>query len=304
MIREGWLDSERIDILDAQAERFFLRLCLKADDFGRFHAAPQLLKSLLFPMKDGIRATDMSRCLAECEKSGLLRCYESAGRRFLEIERFDQRMRSKVSKFPEPETYLPSHDGHMTGICQADDGHMTVACPPEVEEKRSISEVITGGVEADRAGSSSVKSPVEETEQPEPKTPTLVPIEEDEQPPLEQPSKEPIIPDDDRYVELQDLIGKVQTKHPRLPIITWYGNNRKKHPEAIKHVLRSLLKGDDNVTYPYAYLQKALDVEDGKYNAAEFDKEQERIKRDKEVNPAGLARVRGLLVGAVAGVGR
>lgn len=132
MIREGWLESERIDQLDANAERFFLRLLLKADDYGRYHAAPQMLKSTLFPMKEDIRSTDMTRCLAACEKAGLVRCYEVAGKQLLEIHRFDQRLRSKASKFPPP-------DGHMPDICPTHDGHMSAR--REVEEKRSRREV-------------------------------------------------------------------------------------------------------------------------------------------------------------------
>lgn len=137
MIREGWLESHRIDALDAAAERFFLRLCLKADDYGRFHATPQILKSLLFPMKEDLRSTDMSRFLVDCEKAGLVRCYDHSGKPFVEVLRFDQRMRSKSSKFPAPP------DG-----CPADDGHVTGMCPPEgkgreVEEKGREAEVFS-----------------------------------------------------------------------------------------------------------------------------------------------------------------
>ena len=113
MIREGWLESDRIDQLDANAERFFLRLMLKADDYGRYHAAPQMLKSMLFPMKEDIRATDMTRCLAACEKAGLIRCYEVSGKQLLEIRRFDQRLRTKNGKFPPPADTCPTHDGQM-----------------------------------------------------------------------------------------------------------------------------------------------------------------------------------------------
>lgn len=127
IIREGWLESGRIDSLDAPAERFFLRLCLKADDFGRFHAAPQLLKSLLFPLKEDIRNTDMSRCLAACEKAGLFHCYEVAGKRYLEINNFDQRLRAKVSKFPP----WQAHDGQTSDMRRLDS-----EAEAEAEERR------------------------------------------------------------------------------------------------------------------------------------------------------------------------
>ena len=115
IVREGWIESLNIDALDASAERFFLRLILKADDYGRFHANPVLLKSALFPLKDDIRSADMTRFLAACEKTGLIRCYETSGKRYLEIQRFNQRNRAKESKFPEPDIWVAV-------TCQSNDG--------------------------------------------------------------------------------------------------------------------------------------------------------------------------------------
>lgn len=115
IIREGWLESERINELDAPAERFFLRVCLRADDYGRFHANPVLLKSSLFPLREDVRSTDIPRWLAACEKAGLVRCYEVDGKRFLEIPRFDQRTRAQASKFPTPPI-----GGQMPVNCQTD----------------------------------------------------------------------------------------------------------------------------------------------------------------------------------------
>jgi hypothetical protein len=127
IIREGWLESERINQLDANAERFFLRLCLRADDFGRYHANPLLLRSNLFPLREDVRSTDIPRWLAACEKAGLLRCYEVTGTRYLEVTKFNQRMRAAVSKFPKP----PDNDGQMTVTCQTEDR------PPRTEAETS-----------------------------------------------------------------------------------------------------------------------------------------------------------------------
>jgi len=57
---------------------------------------------MLFPLKEDIRSTDMTRCLAECEKAGLVRCYEVTGKRFLEIHNYGQRLRTMSGKFPPP----------------------------------------------------------------------------------------------------------------------------------------------------------------------------------------------------------
>lgn len=129
VIRDGWLDSARIDKLDAHAERFLLRLMLRADDFGRYHANPQLLKSMLFPLRDDIRNTDIARCLAACEEAGLVRTFESKGGRYLYIVDFRQRTRAIESKFPAP----PSDDGHPPGTCQTLDSQPRTYSETETE---------------------------------------------------------------------------------------------------------------------------------------------------------------------------
>ena len=133
-ILRDWTDSEAIDKLSWQAEVLFTRLIMKADDFGRFDGRPALLRSLLFPIKNGLRDTDITRWLAECETADLIRVYVAdGGKSFLEIVKFDQRLRVAKSKFPEPpkknEAKFCKNDGHMSDICP----QPAVICPPESE---------------------------------------------------------------------------------------------------------------------------------------------------------------------------
>lgn len=102
MLRD-WTDSEPVNSLDWAAECLFTRLIMKADDFGRFHGNPRLLKSLLFPLKDGLRDADISRWIAACETAGLIRVYTDkvSGKPFIEIRNYGQRLRSKQAKFPD-----------------------------------------------------------------------------------------------------------------------------------------------------------------------------------------------------------
>jgi hypothetical protein len=90
---------------------------MKVDDFGRFYADPRRLRSSCYPLKESIRDTDVSRCLSECEKAGLLVCYEVALGRYLCILRFNQRLRVKHEKFPRPPDEL------LLKVPQLDDGH-------------------------------------------------------------------------------------------------------------------------------------------------------------------------------------
>lgn len=133
MVRD-WTDSERVNVLDANGERMFIRLIMKADDFGRYHADPRLIKSFCFPLTPNVRDTDISRWLAACQKAGLVRCYSCRkGRKYLEIIDFKQRLRLMKSKYPAPSDGAP--DGQPSDKCPTLDGQLPGLSPPEVEEE-------------------------------------------------------------------------------------------------------------------------------------------------------------------------
>ncbi len=100
-VLRDWTDSENIDKLSFQAEVLFVRLFMKADDFGCFYANPKLIKAAIFPLKD-IRESDISRWMDECQKSGVIAFYESKEKKYLQIINFNQRLRTMRSKFPKP----------------------------------------------------------------------------------------------------------------------------------------------------------------------------------------------------------
>lgn len=117
ILREGILTSERVDALNWEAEVFYRRLMSVVDDFGRFTAHPSLLRAALFPLKlDTVRDANMERLLAFVEQARLVRVYEVAGKRYLELLDFKQQVRAKESKYPQP----PADDLHPPSICAAD----------------------------------------------------------------------------------------------------------------------------------------------------------------------------------------
>lgn len=101
-VLRDWTDSETMHSLTSQAERFFVRLIMKADDFGCFHANPKLLKAALFPLSDEIRDLDVAKWLNECSAVGLVNVYKVEGKMFLQIIDFGQRLRQSRPKFPQP----------------------------------------------------------------------------------------------------------------------------------------------------------------------------------------------------------
>lgn len=96
-----WTDSEKIDSLSAESERFFTRLIMKADDHGCFHANPKLLKSALFPLKE-ITDEEINSWLESCVEVELLIVYSCNSKPYLKINEFGQRLRTMKSKFPQP----------------------------------------------------------------------------------------------------------------------------------------------------------------------------------------------------------
>ena len=119
-----WTDSEAVNSLSDAGEVFFVRLIQCADDYGRFHGSPALLKAYLYPLKDK-RVADMTRLVAECERAGLIASYEVNGKRYIEIRKFGQRIRLKTpGKFPPPPAGCPADARHMPDTCRTDARHM------------------------------------------------------------------------------------------------------------------------------------------------------------------------------------
>lgn len=96
-------DSDKVNRLDALCERFFYRLIMIVDDYGRYYAHPGLLKAKVFPLQlDKIRETDITRWMAECQKAGLIVIYEATGKNYFQIEDFRQRLDKAKEKYPPP----------------------------------------------------------------------------------------------------------------------------------------------------------------------------------------------------------
>ena len=99
-ILRDWTDSFAVHELSADEERFFVRLLMKADDFGRFHGSSKLLKAALFPLHS-LDDQEVAKWRDKCSTEGLIDVYEDdRGRVFLEVKNFNQRTRATTSKYP------------------------------------------------------------------------------------------------------------------------------------------------------------------------------------------------------------
>lgn len=108
MLRD-WTQSESINLLSAEAERFFTRLIMKADDFGNYVGNTKLLKAALYPLKDKFKESNIESFIGECENSGVIISYEVDGKRYLNIPNYGQRMRQMRGKYPAFDGTLPTN---------------------------------------------------------------------------------------------------------------------------------------------------------------------------------------------------
>lgn len=97
-----YTDSLKFDGISPEAERLFVRLITKADDYGRYTAEARLLKAGCFPLENQIRPNDLARWLDELSHRQLILRYEVKGRSLLALVNFRQRLKNSRPKFPPP----------------------------------------------------------------------------------------------------------------------------------------------------------------------------------------------------------
>jgi hypothetical protein len=111
LLKEGIVDSDKIDSLSQGAEVFFYRLLVVADDLGRMDARPAILRARCFPLKESLSAEKLATWEQELWDSGLVGRYDFDGKPYLEILEWEQRVRSS-GKYPVPT------DGQLSVNCQ------------------------------------------------------------------------------------------------------------------------------------------------------------------------------------------
>ena len=133
ILREGIIDSERVNSLSPIAEIFYRRLMSKADDYGRFHGHPALVLAALYPLQlDRLTQAHVNSMINECVKAGLISSYSVEGKKYLEIINFGQRVRTD-SKFPAP---CAHDDSAMSAEC----AHVARLCARSKSESESYAE--------------------------------------------------------------------------------------------------------------------------------------------------------------------
>jgi hypothetical protein len=103
ILREGILESELVCSLPWAAEVLYRRLISVVDDYGRFPATPKLIRAKCYPLQiDKVSDSDIGKWLTQVVEAALVRVYPAQdGKRYLQVEKFGQQVRSR-SKYPPP----------------------------------------------------------------------------------------------------------------------------------------------------------------------------------------------------------
>lgn len=113
LLKEGIVDSEKIDRLSPEAEVFYYRLLVVADDLGLMDARPVILRARCFPLKETLTPARIQVWVDALWESGLVGKYEIEGKPYVKILSWSQRVRSH-GKYPLPV------DGQLSVNCHTD----------------------------------------------------------------------------------------------------------------------------------------------------------------------------------------
>ena len=98
-------------MLSAIEERFFYRLLVQCDDYGRFDARPPVIRARCFPLQlDVVSDGDVAGWLLRLVEVGLVSMYRVDGRSCLQVTTWQryQQTRAQTSKFPDPPATVPA----------------------------------------------------------------------------------------------------------------------------------------------------------------------------------------------------
>jgi hypothetical protein len=104
-IKESVCTSETLDHLTAEEERLFYRLIVTCDDYGRFDARPEIVRSRCFPWKvDKLKIYVVGDWISRLAVVELITLYENYGKPYLQFNTWTehQQIRATKSKYPGP----------------------------------------------------------------------------------------------------------------------------------------------------------------------------------------------------------
>ena len=105
VIKDTIKTSRNVNALSDFQFRVWIHLILSADDYGRGSADPELVKNLAFPRRKGVTEKQLDDALHVLANIGMVNLYFVDGEPYFYFPKWGehQRVRTKVSKFPDPD---------------------------------------------------------------------------------------------------------------------------------------------------------------------------------------------------------
>lgn len=94
--------SDKMKTLSATAERFFIRLLLRIDDYGNIEYDKEFLLRDLFPKHTSIRVSELAAWVDACKTARLIHLYEVESKIYIHVPEFRQKLRWPKAKYPQP----------------------------------------------------------------------------------------------------------------------------------------------------------------------------------------------------------
>lgn len=122
-LRPGITTSDAWNAVSFEAQSFYIRILTLVDDFGRYDGRLPILHGQCFALRTDITPKKTAALRCELHEAYLIQVYESGGKEFIQVERWNERARSDKSKFPDP----PQRNPAESSEAQEKDASLAIA---------------------------------------------------------------------------------------------------------------------------------------------------------------------------------
>lgn len=117
MIDKVIILSKKINAISEGAELLYYRIYVNADDFGRYHADPIIIKGQIYTLRK-LSLKQIENRIQELSKIGLIKLYKNNSELYLEIVAFEKHQtfksdRPKKAEYPKPISFLENSGNQM-----------------------------------------------------------------------------------------------------------------------------------------------------------------------------------------------
>lgn len=122
MIAKSISTSTRISEVSTFAKLLFTWIIPHCDDYGHLDANPKIVKAIVVPLLDE-GADDVKKALEELAVKKLIRFYETEGRKYLEIDKWDDHQTFKTDRPLNQHSPLPDDEWNTMETKRKPDGN-------------------------------------------------------------------------------------------------------------------------------------------------------------------------------------